>query len=225
MSQRYLLLPLLAVVTVACSGSEPDVDSTTAAATVAGIVDDAEDDLSEDGFAELEQCPHDPGGALLARATTDLDSDDVLAAMEVALDPGVFDTETELDPLVTCDRFDELSGVGLLVSAAPSEFDRYVEAIAIGDDSEVEPDIDRLSTVDHRGGQLHRVCVEGPEEDGFSDYCEVAWMDDDLLIGLYVSGQSSLGTDMDALEMGLTSIIDDVVANLGGADENAAGQT
>ncbi|MEL6984731.1 MAG: hypothetical protein AAFO29_20050 [Actinomycetota bacterium] len=222
-AMRYRILLLLAVATSiigACSNSEPDLDTDSAAANLTVIVDSVAP-LLDDGFADIDQCPLDPDASLLLRAIQDLDGDDVITAKRGEDSPGLFEVGPGLPLLITCDRFESTSGIGLVASTAPTDFDRYVEVLATGENENPGVMIDRRSSTDHRGGTLHRICVRVDAEQNELDYCEVDWVDDNLLITVYVAGPSALDTNLDGLEAGLIAVLDDVVTNLADADVDA----
>ncbi len=202
---------------------EADIETTAAAVTIEGVVDDAEAELSDTGgYADLERCPMDPGGILLTRAVDGLtENEDVARGQANELVPVVNEIEAAIPVLVACDRFDDFSGVGLVVAQAPADFDRYLRIFNQGSDGEPDLSVERFGSSEHRGGTLHRVCVEDQDaqtEDEDISYCEVNWLDQNLLVTVYVSGPTSLGIDLDVLEAGLVSILDDVMVNLGGTE-------
>lgn len=220
-TQRRVVVALvaLAVAVAGCSlVGEAEIETTAAAATVDGIIAEAEEATTVDGFVELDQCPFDPGGGLLAEALGGLsDNQDVIAAQAGELMGGVSEADPSIPVVVACDRFQEESGTGLVVTPAPADFDRYLEIFNQGINEE-PPLIDRRGSTDHRGGTLHRVCVETPDPPDGVSYCEVDWLDENLLVTVYVAGPTSLDIDLELLEAGLVAVLDDVVANLGDAD-------
>ncbi|MEM9563391.1 MAG: hypothetical protein AAGA93_12275 [Actinomycetota bacterium] len=209
----------------ACAGGDPDVDTERAAEALTRI--EARSDVGPGGFADLERCPHDPGGALLAETVAEQDLTAVAEAQRTELVAAVSSIGDDLPLLLSCDRFGDTSGIGLLVSSAPADFDAYLDGFLAGDgDSGADPGnddgddadgpaptVDRLGTEDHRGGVLHRLCVRDGADDAL-DYCEVDWLDDRLLVTVYVSGATATETDLDALQAGLAGVLDEVVANL-----------
>ncbi len=200
---------------------EADIETEAATAAVNDIIEGARPNLDDFGLADLDRCPFDPGGSLLTQAVTEVaDNDDVLVARSAELAPAVYEASPEIPLMVACDRFNELSGVGLVVASAPDDFDRFVEIFAQGSDETTSHSVERLGSTDHRGGTLHRVCAESLDEsdteDGAISYCEIDWVDENLMVTVYVSGPKSLDVDLDALEAGLVSVLEDVVSNLDG---------
>lgn len=205
----------VAVVVSACSSGPGPVETGPAADAHDEIIDRA--GAEPGGFIDLERCPHDPGGALLTGLIDGLESPDGTRALGEELEPVVSWFNPDLPQVLACDRFGEVSGVGLVITEAPADFDAYIEAFVEGDDGN-SLELQREGTSEHRGGTFHRICAIDPGGDGF-DYCEVDWLDDRLLITVYIQGPQSTETDLDALEGALADALDDITTNLAGAGD------
>lgn len=218
------LLATLVMVLVGCSG-ESSLDTDSAAAGLdemiaASGIDTSADTGADDGFVDLDRCPHDPGGALLARAFDGLDNPDVVQAQRGELAATASIITAGQPVLLACDRFAEESGAGLLVSPAPDDFDAYLDQFVADDDGVTTLTLARLGTSEHRGGTLHRICADSDEGTEF-DYCEVDWLDDNLLVTVYVAGPTSRRVDIEALEAGLVGVLDDLLTSLAAEDPSA----
>lgn len=168
------------------------------------------------GYEELENCPLDPGGALLAQALSEIDSPDVIAAGIGALLSGVDRFAAGEPALIACDRFPDdsavTSGIGIYAAAAPADVEQFVRTFA-GTGEEVEVEVGFTVSGEAEGGTFHQVCTAS-DDDSYTPYCEVAWADDSVLIGLYVSGPDATTINIAAMEQGLASVLPDVIANL-----------
>ncbi len=82
--------------------------------------------------------------------------------------------------------------------------DEYTEEFATGGEGGADVDID--PTNEYRGGQFRHVCVDYDDES--LGYCQVEWVDDDLLIGLYVFGDDADRIDLDDLEVAFAPQLD-----------------
>ncbi len=170
------------------------------------------------GTAEsLDDCPYDPGHGLLISALTDLDFPTTapLVAGERLTTVDYVDTVDE--QFLYCDLAPE-DGAGFggfSVSAAPDDYRSFTETF-FNDADWTEPGelvLDFRSSSDHRGGTLHRLCLENTL-DPEAHSCEISWVNDDLLIILFYADPTILASDLGGLESALVESLDEIVANL-----------
>lgn len=164
-----------------------------------------------DGFIDLPDCPLDPTGELLTGTFAGMGEAEVVAAVDSPPENGIFDIGAGFGPMLTCDRFSEedADSVGLFALAPPADLNAYASWFANPDEDEgitisVEP------TVTVEGGTINRICGLDEFSDDF-DFCEVDWVSDDIVIGVYVSGPVATTVDLAALEAGLISQLETIV--------------
>lgn len=199
-------------------GGDSDIDSSAASADVAELLESILERPGASTDVELETCPFDTDGSLLAEAVSELDSPDV--------DRSLADTSIATSSVnaidggfVLCLRFDpnSSSAIGMDVSSAPEDFESYLQDYLDPFDEYADGSTDRLaverSATDHRGGTLHQICVHYPQSTE-RNFCEVDWLSDDLLVAVYVTGPQTIGLDVAALEQGLADVLPDIVSNL-----------
>ena len=173
--------------------------------SIADVIDNTIDDadFDDDDFADVD-CPIDDWDDVVEDILADFDDDIV----ELALD-GEPDEAAYIDPIgesIDCSFYAEESnvGAGLFMLEAPRDVDEYTEEFANAGEGGARVDID--PTNEYRGGQFRHVCVE--YDDDASGYCQVEWVDDDLLIGLYVFGDDADRIDLDDLEVAFAPQLD-----------------
>lgn len=208
-------------------GGESNLDTSAGSAAVTELIQSvlATNDAGAD--VALETCPYDTDGSLLAAAVSDVTSNDV----DRSLGEGSIPTSSvnAIDGgFVICLRFDpdSDSAIGLDVSNAPDDFEAYLQDYLDPFDDFVGGSSDDItverSSTDHRGGTLHQICVEYADTPE-ANLCEVNWVNDDLLVALYVVGVDAPDVDPSALEQGLTTVLPDVTSNLEGVADLAVG--
>ena len=225
-TRRHLLLGAVVglIVIVSACGDDAESDEsqsatdTSAAQAIADVVDSTPigDDADDIRYEELDTCPLDPGGALLARAVGDLDEPDVIAAGPAALVSGVDRYAAGEPAIVACDRFPDGndSAIGLYAIEAPADLEGWARTFATSGEGRSSVQVDYVTSRTLDRGTFHHVCVDLPDDDTFTPYCEVDWVDDEILIGLYVAGPDALTADVDAMEAGLASVIPEIINNL-----------
>ena len=180
--------PLAAL--AACSSGTSEIDGEAIADAIDETVDDAEFD---DDFAELD-CPVDDWDDIVEDTLADFDEDLIERALEGEPDEtALIDAGAET---IDCAFFADDAGVGLFMLEAPRDIDEYTEEFATGGEDDARVDID--PTNDYRGGQFRHVCVDYDDDD--AGYCQVEWVDDDVLIGIFVFGEDYDRVDLDDLE-------------------------
>ena len=144
-------------------------------------------------------------------------ADEVREAVFAGVDTGPEDAVTasafEFSPIhsamLSCD-VDAGVDHGIFVMPAPRDVDLYVEAFAA--DFEDEPptrSVERVGEAD--GGDVYRVCVSFA--DPTFDYCEIDWVDDDLMIGAYLLTPATVD-DLETLADDLTAQVGAIVDEL-----------
>lgn len=159
----------------------------------------------DDGYAELSECPLDPGGTLLAAAFADITVPDLASAITSPSESDIFDLPDDYGPMLACDRFSEdgPDSVGLFALAAPSDMNAYGELFGNPDEVEgVEILVD--PTTAFGAGTFHHVCAFDELEPEF-DFCEIDWVTDGVLIGVFVAGSNASAVDRAALEAGFAA--------------------
>lgn len=186
-----------------------DIDTSAASAVLEQLIVDS------GGFAEFAECPFDPLGSLLREAIADVGSQDVIRALrgDIWYELSSWNDDPEgAEDYVSCSRFnDDAEGFGLTIAPRPDDLNQYLDAL-LGDDADSYR-INRLDAQDHRGGQLERLCAQDLVDDQYS-FCEVHWLNDDLLVTLFVSGPATTTADIATMESGLTTVLSELVANL-----------
>ncbi len=195
---------LLVALMVAC-GSDPKPFETDA---FADEIDEILDDELSDEISEAEiRCPIDDWQDIVEDSFEQLSDEDLVRDALRTNDTSAafeFDGGDYLD----CSFFDadESLGAGLFFLEAPRDADDYAEEFA-GDDARVDID----ETNEYRGGRFRHVCVEFSDDD-ITPYCQVEWLNDDVLIGLYIFGEDADRIDTELLETGFRPQLDAVMA-------------
>ena len=202
----------------ACGGES--LPTTGAASNVNGIVQRA---VFEDGLLELRQCPFDNELILTAASS---------AAEEIATDDGrlvgeyeavVYELDQGQPSSVDCfwKASDESASIGLSASEAPDDFDRFIEVLYRIDDADENFKLRSLGSSEHRGGTLERLCASTPDSPE-QNTCEVSWYDDEMLATVYLVDVDAASTDLDAMEDGLSSVLDELVGALADAEADTS---
>lgn len=197
---RIAVVVSAATLVAACSSGPSAIDGEA----VADVIDDTLDEAEFDDDIAQVDCPVDDWDDIVEDTLADFDDDVVELALE-----GDRDETAYLDPSgesIDCSYFaeDPSAGVGLFMLEAPRDVDEYTEEFATGGEGSADVDID--PTNEYRGGQFRHVCVDYDDES--LGYCQVEWVDDDLLIGLYVFGDDADRIDLDDLEVAFAPQLD-----------------
>lgn len=181
-------VPLAAL--AACSSGASDIDGEAIADAIDATIDDAEFD---DDVADVD-CPVDGWDDIVEDTLADLGDDVIERALDGEPDEtAVIDAGAET---IDCAFFADDAGAGLFMLEAPRDVDEYTEDFASGDVDDARVDIDPTNV--YRGGQFRHVCVDYDDDD--AGYCQVEWVDDDVLIGIFVFGDDFDRVDLDDLE-------------------------
>jgi hypothetical protein len=204
-------------------GSDGPVDTAAAAEGLDGVVEDS--DVDSESFDELDGCPFGATRSTIVQVVEPM-TDESMTEVADTGSPDEAVVEVEGTPSVFCglslEDDEDVGGIeGIGLAAAPVDGDdvpafveEYTEQIAAADDVDFTP------MDDHRGGQFFHFCARYEDEDdsdGVSDYCEVDWANEELLITLYVLGSASDSVDLDEAEQALAGSLDDLVDGLAGA--------
>ncbi|MGI9617012.1 MAG: hypothetical protein ACR2QO_29115 [Acidimicrobiales bacterium] len=188
-----------------CSGSdETDLDTGAASDSLATITASAQDS----GDPLLDRCPHDPSGESMARMVEAVGTDGFDDAM--ASEGGAI----VLGEGVGCERGVPRTTVTLWAGNPHDDFDAYVEGQSGQSTDTVEVTVDRRGSSDHRGGELHHLCVERVADDDVQGHCEVNWFDEKLMVTIRLNSPSPVDIDVEAVEEAFAAEIDDIVASL-----------
>lgn len=168
----------------------------------------------------LDHCPLASASAsvtaLAAELTTMLVDDGV---MDAPLQAGLFRPATGAEVQVACDQFeggDSIVGVGVYAQSAVGNLESYTRLISDADALD-GTDVTVVSSATYRGGTFFHVCVRYAGELAQHSYCEVDWMDQNVLVGAYVSGERSDQINLAVLEESLSEQIVPIVERLGAA--------
>lgn len=199
-------------------GGESDIETSAASAAVGELLESVLERPDAGADVGLDACPFDADGALLAEAVSGIESPDVdrsmsdrsIATASVnAIDGG----------FLLCIRFDPESEsvIGMDVSSAPDDFESYLQNYLDPFDQYADGSADGLtverSAVDYRGGTLHQICVEYSDSPA-TNFCEVDWVNDDLLVAVYVVGPETGDLNVEALQQGLSTVLPEITSNL-----------
>ena len=144
------------------------------------------------GTTELASCPIDRFAGVIDDTLANVDDPVVRDALDGA--PSVV-LDGATGPVLSCSLTgDAAASTGIVVRAAPAELERFAAEVA-GAGATVDVD----ESVLHRGGRFHRICVEYDTEPE-RNYCEVDWLDERVLIGVYVRGPEAERVDTDEIE-------------------------
>ncbi len=202
--------PPTATTTAPTSANQPDAAAARRGfeAAIAGY-------SADDGYVELPECPLDPSGQLLTATFANITDAAIVAAVASPSESGVFDLGGDFGPMVACDRFsdDGPDSVGVFAFTAPADLNAYAEYFANPDEVEgVETRVDPTTTLG--AGVFHHVCGFDAADPEF-DFCEVDWVTDDVVIGVYVAGPTSSQIDLTALETGMSAQLSAIVDAFG----------
>ena len=195
----------VAAVAAACDSGPGAFETEPIAELIEDVIDDSFDD---DDFADFEDCLIDDADDIIEDLFADVDE------AAIALDGEYTATayDTDAGDLYDCGFAEDETDVfvGLYLTEGPRDLERYHERLGAGDDPDlIDVDIDEGD--EFRGGQFFEVCVE---DDGDALYCEINWLDDNLLVGVYYIGDDSDRVDLDDVaplfESALPDIIDDL---------------
>lgn len=180
-----------AFVLVSCDDGVPDLDTLPAVGNIDAIIERSGSD------AELDECPMGDVGPLLDTTFDLLDDDIVRSALAGAPATSTYDSRTEQGAFVTCDLIGDDGTVGFYVVDAPDDIAVFTDGF-IGmplDGVTIDIDESRL----FRGGRFHHVCVNDTVDPGLS-FCEVDWIDDNVMVGVFLAGNEAQVVDVDDLE-------------------------
>lgn len=195
----------IAALLASCGGNDAtDFDTGAASDSLASITADAR----ESGELLLDRCPHDPSGESMTRMVEAVGTDAFDEAM--AGEGGA----VLLGDGVGCDRGVPRTTVTLFAGNPRDDFDAYVDGQSGQSTDTVEVTVDRRESSEHRGGELHRLCVERVTSDGTHGHCEVNWFDENLMVTILLSSPSPADIDVEAVEEALVAEIDAIVTNL-----------
>lgn len=197
---RILFVAGAATLIAACSSGPSAIDGQAVADVIDDTLDDA--DFEEDDTAAVD-CPVDDWDDIVEDTLADFDDDVVELALDGDRDETAYIESS--DESIDCSYFGDDAGAGLFMLEAPRDVDEYTEEFATGGEGGARVDID--PTNEYRGGQFRHVCVEYDDDDA-SGYCQVEWVDDDLLIGIYVFGDGADRIDTDDLEVAFAPQLD-----------------
>lgn len=181
---------------------------------VAQLIDDVLDNVLDDDFAELDECLIDDADDLLDDTFDDVDEDVVDEALRGEFEALAFDLGSV--EYLDCSLFAEENGVGFYFAEAPRDFEDFSFDLASGGDSEADADVDIDEGEEFRGGQFFEVCAEF---EGEVSYCELDWLDDNILIGVYILSTDADRVDLDDVEVRFREILPEIVADLGDDDD------
>lgn len=176
------------------------LDTAPAVAELQALFEEAE---STGSVATLDECPL----GRMHRSLDDLwvDSDDVVTAPGLGgiRSVSVYAFAPDFSAMVSCDRYaddesDVAGGIGAFAMLAPPSIRAFVESFAVVDEAD-PPEISVDEAGRSQGGQFYRVCVRYPDDE-VSNYCEVDWLNGDLLLGTYVAGPNATDADLGAVE-------------------------
>lgn len=192
-------------------GDGDDLNTKAAAATIDEAVGDADDSGEVD-------CPIDDLPDALASAVDPIGDDALYDVIDLGSPMNNAVTSDGGRPtLLLCGIVDpqapgdvDIEAVGLGLSLAPDDFVEYSEERA--DDDGADTEIDELGGF--RGGTVYHQIVTSEAE----TYVDISWVNEDVLIGMLISGEDVERFDTEDLERGLTDIIPSVVDELAGED-------
>lgn len=190
-------------------GDDGGLNTEAAAATIDDTLGDADDGDEPD-------CPIQDLPDTLASALDPVGDDAVYDVIDLGRPLNSAVTSDGGEPtLLLCGIVDEeapgdveIEGAGLVLAAAPDDFVEFSEERAADDSAEAN--IDELG--EFRGGTVYHQIVTSESE----TFVDISWVNDDIVIGVLISGEDVEGFDADDLERGLTDIVPSVVDELAG---------
>ncbi len=206
----------VALITVGCTDDGvPDLETAPAIAQLRSTFD-----VNGTG-ADLDGCPIDDFENLLDDAFALVDDQIIRDALLGSTQTSTFETASTPSEALACELFTaDGAGVGFYLLDAPDDIVAFSNefAGAIEDGVAVEGvtvDVDESRLF--RGGRLHRVCVSNDGAPEF-DYCEVDWLDDNLMVGVFALGEGATSIDLNGLEERYQYVLPTIVDRLSSED-------
>lgn len=184
----------------------PDLDTAPAVTGVQSALASAQPN------DDLDECPVDDFEELLDDSFELLDDDLIRQTMLGMPASSKFETTTSPAETVGCRLVAESGAVaGFNLLEAPQDLTTFANEFTGLPSSVVTVDINESRPF--RGGQFNRVCVdvlEAPE----LDYCEVNWLDDTLMVSVFVRGAGALDTNLNGLQERFQYVVPIIVERL-----------
>lgn len=210
MKRSIVVIVAVAIVAAACGDGLPVLETEPVRSRRDAVANDA-GYSSETPFVQLDDCPIEAFESVIEDSVAAIDDPVVRAALDGEPTTYISAANDAGEPLLACALFgDEGEGVGIYVVDAPADLDEYVEESAEFDDGGVSITIDESREL--RGGRFHHVCVRYDDVD--DGYCEVVWIDESVLIGLFVTGAGGDRVDTDGIEENYRYLVPIVVERL-----------
>ena len=184
------------------------------------VLDERTDPLEfdQEGYAQLGLCPLDADGTITDELFAGVEPAPVADALD---DPTISDAflfTVSLGAQVGCHRgLDRETGLGVVAMAAPTDVQRYVATFTAEVSGATAPEATVAEPVDHDGGRFHQFCVHYPD-DPLSDFCELDWVDQQVLLGVYVAGPGADEVDAELLRSRLAHHLPALVSSLLASD-------
>lgn len=162
---------------------------------------------------DLDECPVDDFETLLGDSFDLLDDELVDRSLLGETQAARFETaSTPSEAIVCAQRSDTGEALGFYLLEAPADiltFSNESTGLPIGAVT-VEVSESRL----FRGGQFFKVCVEANEAAELG-YCQVNWLDENVMVSAFASGSGAFDLDVNALQERFQYILPTIIDRLG----------
>ncbi|BAN03373.1 hypothetical protein [Ilumatobacter coccineus] len=207
MQHRLLaVVGAVALIAVGCDDGVPDLDTEPAAERIRALLD------ANGADVDLDECPVADFSTLLADSFELLDDQLVRDALVGASRSTTFSTDSTPAAGIACELVDESGATaGFVFLDAPADLAAFTSDLATGSLDGVTVDVDESRL--YRGGRFHRVCADA--DTSALDSCAVDWLDDDVMIGVFATGEGAIEIDVDDLQERFEYLLPTIVERLG----------